>query len=243
VLVEYADHLRQCNQPAREEELLQAAVKIYRDAGGPPRKRFVKGLTALGLRRLGATKYADSEPYFAEALAAARRRHSGPHATLVEALENLADARIRQGRCTPDVDALLTEGERMLPALTGIERDAVQPYLVISRCNFLRLQGKHAEVAALLGAYYPKMPARAWLAEELAFQYAHCLALAQKAKESTGEERARLSERYGAEAVALLRRAWQLGISNPRRWQTHQLLSPLRGREDYRQLMYEVGMW
>jgi tetratricopeptide (TPR) repeat protein len=241
VLCEYAEHLYQCKEYSRQEASLQAAAKIYRAAEGPPRRRFCDCLTSLAVSRYRAGRYSESEPLYREALVVARKRYPRPHAMVVAALENVADALIKQEHYNAEVDQLLTEAEGMLPALSPTDRREVRHHVVISRCNYLRAkEGKFAEVAALLGEYRKDMKPVARRYEDVAYQYVQCIPLAGEAETLTEEERAKVCADYGAQAVALLRQAWQKGIANPLRWERAPLLVPIHDRADFQQLLAEI---
>jgi tetratricopeptide (TPR) repeat protein/tRNA A-37 threonylcarbamoyl transferase component Bud32 len=243
VLVEYAGHKHALKQYLRQEVLLQEAVDIYRKAGGQPRRRYGECLTALGLRRCRDRHYAAAEPYLREAVEAARDRYHRPHVKVVEALDNLADALLKQGQYDAEADRLLAEAESLLADLpAGAERKEAGYDVAVTRCCYLRDgKGLHAEAAAALEKYLADPPAPAWRAEEFAFQLARCVPVALQDASLAKDARAAAAERYGEWAVKMLRRAWEQGAANPGRWRSDRLLTPLADRADFNKLMDDIG--
>jgi tetratricopeptide (TPR) repeat protein len=241
VLLDYAEFLRLARQTQRQEEMLQKAAAIYRTPEGLGRRRAPKCIIQLGHALYRQQRYAASEPIYREALELLRERYSKASEDMVYVLEKVADVRIKQAQYTPEVDTLLTEAEKMLPALPKADRGDAQFYVVVSRCNYWRVKdGKHAEPASLLRDCAKTMPKHGWRFEELALQMAQCAELAQKAPDLSETQRTMLLDDYAQQAVAWLRLAWQRGVKGAD-WENHSRLAALRQRDDFQQLLADIG--
>jgi hypothetical protein len=100
---------------------------------------------------------------------------------------------------------------------------------------------RHAEAVRAAREYareFPDDPAGPY---DAACFIARCVPLAEQDPKLSAEERQRIGDEYGRLAVQQLRAAIQAGYRDVKHMQADSDLDPLRGRQDFRELMAELG--
>jgi hypothetical protein len=186
-------------------------------------------------------KFAEAEQHLRDGVAVLRGQPPSATSYLVQTMSYLAQALLVQKQLTQEVEMLLTEAESLLPKLRPLARRDVGHALVLARCSYLlQKHADHAAVAKRLKEYRKNMLSEARRLQEVAYTFVQCLPVVERDAKLEAGAKQQLQADYGAEAVALLRQAWQRGVVNPGRWETDPVLQPLRSREDFQQLLAQV---
>jgi tRNA A-37 threonylcarbamoyl transferase component Bud32 len=100
---------------------------------------------------------------------------------------------------------------------------------------------RHAEAVRAAREYARAFPAQPQDAYDAACLIARCVPLAERDPQLSTEERQKTADEYGRLAVQQLRAAVQAGYRDVKHIQADRDLDPLRGRQDFRDLLAELG--
>jgi tRNA A-37 threonylcarbamoyl transferase component Bud32 len=101
--------------------------------------------------------------------------------------------------------------------------------------------GKHADAARAAQEYAREFPDQPTVPYDAARFIARCVPLAERDPKLSAAERQKAAEEYGRLAVQQLRVAIQAGYRDLRHIKKDSDLDPLRGRQDFRDLLAELG--
>jgi hypothetical protein len=100
---------------------------------------------------------------------------------------------------------------------------------------------RHAEAVRAARDYAREFPDDPEVAYDAACCIARCVPLAERDPKLSAEERQETADEYGRMAAQQLREAVQAGYRDARHMQANGDLDPLRGRQDFRDLMSDLG--
>jgi hypothetical protein len=100
---------------------------------------------------------------------------------------------------------------------------------------------RHADAVRAAREYAREFPDDPAAAYDAACYIARCVPLAERDPKLSAEERQKTGDEYGRLAVEQLRAAIQAGYRDIRHIQADRDLDPLRGRQDFRELLVELG--
>jgi tRNA A-37 threonylcarbamoyl transferase component Bud32 len=106
--------------------------------------------------------------------------------------------------------------------------------------SLLGLQ-RHAEAVRAAQDFAREFPKDPVVAYDAACYIARCVPLAERDPKLIADERPKTAEEYGRLAVQQLREAVQAGYSDVRHLKADSDLDPLRQRQDFRELLVELG--
>jgi hypothetical protein len=101
--------------------------------------------------------------------------------------------------------------------------------------------GKHADAARAAQEYAREFPDEPEVAYHAAGHIARCVPLAERDPKLSAAERQKAADEYGRLAVQQLRAAVAAGYRDVKHMQADRDLDPLRGRQDFRDLLAELG--
>jgi hypothetical protein len=102
-------------------------------------------------------------------------------------------------------------------------------------------QERHAEAVRAAQEYAREFPDDGVVAYNAACYIARCVPLAERDPKLGAEERQKTSDEYGRLAVQQLRQAIQAGYRDVKHMKADSDLDPLRPRQDFRELLAELG--
>jgi hypothetical protein len=100
---------------------------------------------------------------------------------------------------------------------------------------------RHADAVRAAREYAREFPDDAVGAYDAACFLARCVPLAERDPKLSAEERQKTGDEYGRLAVEQLRAAVQAGYRDVKHIQADSDLDPVRGRQDFRDLLAEMG--
>jgi tetratricopeptide (TPR) repeat protein len=229
-LVEYGNALSLRGEDGRAKTVLGDALAIYRKGDKPRGRLYSQCLNNLGVLYLREKRYADAEPLLVEALPRVRSQYGESHLGLAQVLVNVASAKLPQGK-TDGVEDELKEAEAISkPRLPLAPTPPVVDEIYDLRGDLYRQTNRlaDAETTALR---------RASRAANAGALFASACDLARLAV--LGDNPADRDRRAGL-AVDTLRRAVAKGFKDRRRLEREGALDPLRGRDDFRQMLRDL---
>jgi tetratricopeptide (TPR) repeat protein len=234
-LTAYASFLAR-HDDVRCEQILDRALRIYRESGNQRRLYYLRAVVDLGDLCLRHDRYAEAERLHREALDQLRQRYGETSERTARVEDSLAFALLHQGRADKEVETLLLSA---LATYEGLAAEQPSRYAkTLGHVGwYYRETGRPADAAAAAlrrRQCQPDDPEQLFAA---ACDLAHCVPLVGKGRSQLGGDEEAERAKCADEAVATLKQAVDKGFRDERRLAKEAALDPLRTRADFQDLV------